>query len=290
MAGNVAPRREIPSARPAEMCRGPEIPTAGGFPKVGKGPADHRWMALCLLKRIVKRLPGSGWAYRLIQGTGLITPPALRKFGHREYVGGLWERLGKLQFDFLVKEGLRPEHYLLDIGCGSLRGGVHFIPYLEAAHYLGIDREASLIQAGLQTELSRGLQEAKRPRLLVSSAFEFERFQVRPHFALAQSLFTHLPAALIEDCLRKLRPVMAGDGRFYATYFETDVPASNPSEPQDRRPFAAAEGVPEPRDWRAFAYTRSEMEDLGRRNGWRPEYIGDWSHPRRQVMVRYLPD
>jgi hypothetical protein len=32
----------------------------------------------------------------------------LTKEGHREFVGGFWEQLGQLQFDFLVKQGLKP--------------------------------------------------------------------------------------------------------------------------------------------------------------------------------------
>ena len=47
------------------------------------------------------------------------------QLGHREYVGGLWDEMGKLQFDFMVSQGLSPEHTMLDIACGALRGGVH---------------------------------------------------------------------------------------------------------------------------------------------------------------------
>ena len=39
-------------------------------------------------------------------------------------IGGLWDQMGQHQFDFLKKKGLKPQHKLLDIGCGSLRGGV----------------------------------------------------------------------------------------------------------------------------------------------------------------------
>ena len=48
--------------------------------------------------------------------------------GHRAYVGGLWEALGSLQFKFMIDRGLEPQHVLLDVGCGTLRGGVRFIP------------------------------------------------------------------------------------------------------------------------------------------------------------------
>ncbi len=50
---------------------------------------------------------------------------------HRGLVGGLWDELGKLQLDFLTESGLKPSHKLLDIGCGCLRGGVHYVKYLE---------------------------------------------------------------------------------------------------------------------------------------------------------------
>ena len=49
---------------------------------------------------------------------------------HREYVGGMWESIGRLQFDFLINQGMKPESILLDIACGCLRLGVHAIPYL----------------------------------------------------------------------------------------------------------------------------------------------------------------
>jgi hypothetical protein len=46
---------------------------------------------------------------------------------HRELIGGLGELMGDHQLQFLVDQGLKPEHRLLDIGCGSLRLGVKAI-------------------------------------------------------------------------------------------------------------------------------------------------------------------
>jgi len=42
---------------------------------------------------------------------------------HRNFVGGMWDEIGDLQFGFMVKNGLRMNSNLLDIGCGCLRGG-----------------------------------------------------------------------------------------------------------------------------------------------------------------------
>lgn len=226
------------------------------------------------MRNVIKCIPGAKWFYRkLTQKQDPHGPAGIRKLGHREYVGGYWEQIGKLQFDFLVKEGLRPSNYFLDVACGRLRGGVRFIPYLDAGHYLGIDKEESLIQAGI-TELGRELYEKMRPQLIASGDFEFEKFGVRPDIALAQSLFTHLPPALIETCFRKLRRAIGEAGAFYATFSQAHVEVTNPESPHDRK---------------LFLYTRGQMESFGGANGWKPEYIGEWNHPRGQVIVRYRP-
>jgi len=211
------------------------------------------------------------------KGTTSLKPQGaggVRILGHREYVGGLWDEIGKLQFNYLVHQGLRPEHYLLDIACGSLRAGVHFIPYLEPRHYLGMDKESSLIEAGMDRELSKEIFNAKKPELVVSNTFEFTKFSTMPHFALAQSLFTHLPPNMITDCFHKLRNSIREEGVFYATYLEAAAERENP---------------PEPHDHGYFGYTREQMCQFGKSTGWRFDYLGDWSHPRQQVMTRYFP-
>ena len=193
---------------------------------------------------------------------------------HRDYVGGNWEKIGKLQFNYLVSQGLRPEHYLVDIACGSLRAGRFFIEYLEPEHYLGIDKEQWLIEAGVKEELKAGVMERKQPRLVVSSAFEFEKFGVSPDFAWAQSLFTHLTPPLILHCLKNLRACIKPTGAFYATIFESARPREN---------------LPYSDDALDYWYTAREMQMFGEQTGWTMQYIGDWDHPRNQQMLKFTP-
>ncbi|MBA2681854.1 MAG: class I SAM-dependent methyltransferase [Ktedonobacteraceae bacterium] len=233
-------------------------------------------MAVNDFKNGMKQLPMMKWLIdeirkKLPKQQGL---KRIQKVGHRSYVGGLWDEIGKLQFDFLLKEGLQPYHYLVDIACGSLRAGLHFIPYLETGHYLGIEKEESLIQAGIEKELSKEVYELKKPCFVVSSAFEFDKFKLQPDYALAQSLFTHLPPSYIHLCFKNLRGCIHDDGVFYATFWEVETERANPSKPNDRG---------------FFGYTQQQMESFGSRNGWKPEYIGDWHHPRGQKMVRFRP-
>jgi hypothetical protein len=74
---------------------------------------------------------------------------------HRAYVGGLWEGIGRLQFEFRLRQGLAPSDCFHDIACGSLRGGVHFINYLDPGNYLGIEKQRRLVELGIEKELGR---------------------------------------------------------------------------------------------------------------------------------------
>ena len=193
--------------------------------------------------------------------------------GHRDYVGGMWEALGTLQFRFLVDQGLEPQHVLLDIACGSLRGGVRFIPYLQPGHYLGIEMHQKLIDAGIEKELGQKLYTLKKPELVVSDKFEFSRFSRQPDFAIAQSLFSHLTADDITLCLGNLRAVARSGAKLYASFFESERLEDNAarSEPRGK-----------------FLYTRDQMARFGAATGWSSRYIGDWKHPRDQKMFEYF--
>src|SRR5260370_28821072 len=83
---------------------------------------------------------------------------------HREVVGGQWDEIGQLQFYFLKKNGLRADHSLLDIGCGCLRGGVHFIEYLEPDRYVGLDINQPLLDAVYDIELAAAGLQDRLPR------------------------------------------------------------------------------------------------------------------------------
>lgn len=216
---------------------------------------------------------------RLDKNEGLTGHDGLRKegekgihdVGHREYVGGLWEEIGRLQFDFLVQQGLQSSHSLLDIACGSLRAGTHFIRYLERGHYLGIDKEPRLIDLGIEHELGRAVYEAKTPEFVISDRFEFDRFSRTPQFSIAQSLFTHLNEADIRLCLGNLRRFVERGHVFFATFFE-GASSGNPATSHSHA---------------AFYYSRDDMLRFGRETGWHATYLGDWRHPRNQMLMKY---
>lgn len=151
---------------------------------------------------------------------------------HREPVGGMWEEIGELQLDFLVTQGLAPSTKLIDIGCDGLRGGVHFVAFLEPRNYYGMDISEERLDVGYDVEpKNRGLQ-AKLPRanLVADGAFPFAKFSATSDVAFAQALFSHSPADLIRQCLVRLSPCMAPNGRLFGTFFiaPDDRPAGAP--------------------------------------------------------------
>ena len=147
---------------------------------------------------------------------------AVGRGDHRDVIGGLWEVLGQLQLNFMIREGLKPHHKLLDIGCGSLRGGVHFIRYLDVGNYVGIDPNLALLDAGYEIELaSCGLKERiPRENLICSSDFDPPFPNDTFDFALAQSVFTHVTLNTIRKCFERIASKLKVHGRFYATFFE----------------------------------------------------------------------
>ena len=162
--------------------------------------------------------PAAEIYFTVLRLLGLARPTG--ELWHRRGVGADWDGVGKHQFDVLLSQGLSPQHRLLDIGCGSFRGGVHFIEYLDTGHYYGIEKEPSLLEAGRDLELTpRGLLD-KKPHLHVIDDFDLDSVgnDLLFDFMLAKSVFTHLVPEDIELCLRRVMPRLRSDGTFLATY------------------------------------------------------------------------
>jgi ubiquinone/menaquinone biosynthesis C-methylase UbiE len=199
---------------------------------------------------------------------------------HRALVGGLWDEIGQLQFEFMKAQGLLPEHKLLDIGCGAMRGGIHFVRYLNESNYYGLDINKSLIDAGKLELDAIGLTH-KLPNLLINDKFEFALFNAKFHFAIAISLFTHLFINNITRCLVEVNRVLRPGGRFYATFFQSPTPAY--LDPLLHSPGKITTYY----DRDPFHYSFSEMQNLASIANLEVNIVKDWSHPRDQKMLRF---
>jgi cyclopropane fatty-acyl-phospholipid synthase-like methyltransferase len=198
---------------------------------------------------------------------------------HRGFVGGLWDKVGQLQLDFLVKSGLQPKHKLLDIGCGCLRGGRHYIKYLDEGNYFGLDINQSLIEAGKIEIEEAGLTD-KKPTLIVDNKFSFNKFETKFDFMISVSVFTHLPFNIIVHCLSKARESLLPDGVYYATFFQAPTSAHLEQIKQKR-------GVITNYDSDPFHYSIEELTYMAKLAKLDLNVIGDWAHPRNQKMAAF---
>ena len=199
---------------------------------------------------------------------------------HRQAVGGLWDELGRLQFEFLKKQGLQPYHKLLDIGCGCLRGGIHFINYLDQGNYYGLDINESLLEAG-KHELAKTSLQSKRPTLLCDDKFRLSRFAEKFDFMISISVFTHLPMNIIIRCLAEAGQQLRSDGIYFSTFFEAPAPVyldnlvHNPG------------GIITKYDSDPFHYAFEELAWMANLAGLKSDLIGEWGHPRDQKMAAF---
>lgn len=194
---------------------------------------------------------------------------------HREAVGGRWDEMGELQYSFLVESGLQPNHRLLDIGCGSLRAGVRLIDYLDPGNYFGTDLVQGLLDAGRYEVDKAGLSD-KLPSGNLAQVNRLEvPFETEFDFAVAQSLWSHLPLNHIKLCLANLLPKMAADGQFFATIFVLP--------PTEDLMFTRKDGQQSYESDR-FMYPVQDMRYAARSTGWKFAFHNKWDHPRGQRM------
>lgn len=145
--------------------------------------------------------------------------------GRRRLVGPahLWTMKQAFQLQFLKEHGLRPEHTLLDIGCGNLRGGIPLIDYLDRHHYVGVEKQKNVLEEG-RRELRHAKLDWKEPLLLTSAELSTERLPVKFDYVWAFSVLIHLTDVLLDETLEVIRNCLADHGAFYANVNVGDNP------------------------------------------------------------------
>lgn len=198
----------------------------------------------------------------------------------KRYVGGIntFEEAGRKQFEFLVAEGLRPNHELLDVGCGNCRAGRLFIAYLEPEHYVGLEHHQWLIDAAKEDERiniinkkGEKLFDVQKPHFIINDNFDLFTIYAYQMFdyIIAKSVFTHLTKERIEQCCKVMKEYIKPDSKFYASISVGDS-RDNPKVDHDNK---------------RFRYSIKEIEDLA--NGWNVESLGRVG-TFKQTMLRLI--
>ncbi|EOY11178.1 S-adenosyl-L-methionine-dependent methyltransferases superfamily protein [Theobroma cacao] len=153
--------------------------------------------------------------------TALPCPGELLVEEHHSNYGEPWAG-GRDVFEFLAESShLTSNSRVLEIGCGTLRVGLHFIRYLKPEHFHCLERDELSLMAAFRYELpSQGLLH-KRPLIVRGEDMDFTKFgsDVVYDLIYASAVFLHMPDKLVwvglERLVDRLKPY---DGRIFVSH------------------------------------------------------------------------
>ena len=178
------------------------------------------------------------------------------------------KRGGTDQFEYLKRHGLKPEHVILDYGCGYLRAGIHLIKYLVAGHYVGVDISAERLAMSHELAAKAGISDNDYHLFRVKDCNLRELQEFRFDYVWAQSVLTHMPLADIRIMLASLKPLLQEDGRFLFTYLDDEKPMK--------------ESI------KNFYYSTEQMQATCNAAGYSFTLLDDWESAKRVSRVAEL--
>jgi SAM-dependent methyltransferase len=121
---------------------------------------------------------------------------------------------GSYHASYLVRHGLRPNHFFLDFGCGLGRTAVPVLRILDAGCYIGLDISRERIRLARDYIEREGLGD-RGAELVVNRHNDFSSLvKRRVDFAWAQSVFTHMPASDVSKVIENMAKVQGPGGIF----------------------------------------------------------------------------
>ncbi len=138
--------------------------------------------------------------------------------GMKHAIGGEFDAFGILERELLIKHGLRPESYLIDVGCGSGRLTKPLVPYLTGA-YLGTDVVPDLLT------YARNLAQRKDWRFELIDKIAIPERDGVAEMVCFFSVFTHLLHEQSYVYLREAHRVTKPGGKIVFSFLEFQIPS-----------------------------------------------------------------
>lgn len=125
-----------------------------------------------------------------------------------------WQMKRRFQIDFLKQNGLEPHHRLIDVGCGTLRGGIPLIELLETGHYTGIEVREEVLALG-RDELREAGLENKEPELIHCRGLSSLELETKADYIWAFAVLIHMDDDALNACLSFVSQHLAATGVFF---------------------------------------------------------------------------
>jgi len=129
----------------------------------------------------------------------------------------------RMQHDFMLAQGLKPEHRFLDLGCGALRGTIRLVDYLHDGNFYGTDISIGLLKEAI-IECGR-LKLKNTPILQLMDSFDLSEFG-KFDFILCNSVTVHIEPDDIQEIAHSIKSVLAQTGKAFISIHplqETDA-------------------------------------------------------------------
>lgn len=126
-----------------------------------------------------------------------------------------WKEKRDFQISFLRSQGLARADQFLDIGCGTLRGGIPIIDYLTISRYTGIDVRVE-VEKEARDELRKHDLKNKRPQLHFGINPATLTLDRKFDFVWAYAVLFHLTDDRLAECLAFVERHLERNGVFYA--------------------------------------------------------------------------
>lgn len=134
-----------------------------------------------------------------------------------------FENVGRLQLITLLRMGLYPYSRVLDVGCGSLRGGYWLIHFLNQSCYYGIEPNKKMLDCGINYFLPQELINLKKPVFNYTANFDFSVFNKNFDFIIARSIWTHASKSQIKTMLDSYIENSVDTSVFLTSYLKSGI-------------------------------------------------------------------
>jgi len=173
---------------------------------------------------------------RQLYGLRIFVPGLRERHRLEAMVGplGYWHALQKYHFKLLRERGLKPEHTLLDIGCGPLQAGIPLIRFLRPGGYVGLDIDPSRISVA-ESQIAKHRLTSKRPWVFQSSTLgDAELGERRFDYMWASQILCYFRDAEMNQLFSMLKHRLNPGGRLLGDTFAPDhYEFTNPERPGD---------------------------------------------------------